>query len=178
MDLFPNDIIRYIGYYLHINELNNFRCTCKKINQILNNNQIYKYLRDNNLIYEKNISIKLIDDNGNIYRKKTFVYYCLKCGQIEIDKNDLIFKCMHCDKCFCKNDLYHRGIINVLGSYIKNLNTNCYFSCKHCVIQPYDNNLYDYLYKYKDLIYITPYDYNRIIDEKEKKDWISAVLLK
>lgn len=178
MDLLHNDIIRYIGYYLDINSLNIFRCTCKKFNNILSNIQLYKYLRDMNLIHEKKITVKLIDDNGIIYNKKTILYYCLKCGQIEIDKNDLIFKCMHCDKCFCKKDLYHRGLINILGFYMKNISTNCYFSCKQCLMTEYDNNLYDYFYKNKDLIYITPDDYNRIIDENEKKDWISAIFLK
>lgn len=177
MEMIPIDIIKYISFYLDINSLNNLRCVCKKYNKILYDKKIYKHVRDTNLIYEKNISIKLIDDNGNINKEKTVIYYCLKCGQIETDKKELIFKCMHCDNLYCKKDLYSRGIINIYGFYMNNLSTNCYLTCKSCLKVSYLDKLYDYVYKKNDKIYITPQDYNRLSDENEKNDWISVLLL-
>ena len=177
MEIVPNDIIKYISLYLDINTLNNLRCVCKKYNKILYDKKIYRHLRDQNLIYEKNIIINLIDDNGTIYKEKTAIFYCLKCGQIESDKKELIFKCMHCDNLFCKKDLYSRGIINIYGFYIKNIATNCYLTCRQCLEQCYTDNLYDYIYKKDNKIYITPQDYIRLSDEKEKNDWMSVIFL-
>lgn len=103
----PNEIIKLIAFNLdNLNDILMFSISCKKYYNLLWTNEFRLHIMKKKLVQPKIITTIKLSETGEPIYNKLKIFYCLKCGETNHIKINLVYKCYNCSIKTCNNELY------------------------------------------------------------------------